>query len=399
MFVEYGLLTSLITLATREEMLKGSQIDIDEQVKEKILTEGIYHFTTKASAESIVKTGFYLPSKGLLNNHFSRGKSGKFASFVYMFGGKPDLYMLGKNINRSLADKDGTFYAVRHHPDRYDLSNYSQRVEDGAIMYEGRLDVKHNRPELVRFKIEKGQIKEIPLDEKVEKVNIAEKTKQKIVAFKNVCEIVGKEIKTVMCYRDKEHKIKKCKIRRKMEEKLLKQYNEEKNVKMYDIVNESNKYLVYVCDDVVIDGKRLAEAFVCKDKFGEEPLKKVYIEAGKEKILLDGYMKKFFEKGIDFSNEKDEYIGEPKVVDGIVSIKKDEEFSRHFIGKQQAQEIGERNFEEYKKSKNKIGLDFFKKFYENVPEKSRNYARDIIKDLMGKDNDKKIENKEVTNEI
>ena len=49
----------------------------------------------------------------------------------------------------------------------------------------------------------------------------------------------------------------------------------------------------------------------------------------------------------------------------------------------------------------KIKLDwiFFKKFYENVPEKSRNYARDIIKDLMGKDNDKKIKNKEVTNEI
>lgn len=390
MVVEFGVFTSLVTLAARQEVLKAMHVELDNETKNKIMTEGIYHFTTKACAESIVKTGFYIPSKGLLNNHFAKGKSGRFASFVYMFGGKPNPYLFGKNLNDSMAEKDGTFYAVRHYPDKYDLNNYMQRIEDGAIMYEGRLDVKHNKPEIARFKMEKGKIVEIPLDEKVELPNVAEKTKKAIKSFVKAFEIVGSEVKDIVLFKDKEHKVKKCKIKRKLEEKILKQYNEEKNVKMYDITKDDKNYTVYLCDDVVIDGKRLAEAFVCGNKFGEEPLKKVYVEAGKEKILKEKSMAKFFEKGIDFSSSKDEYIGEPQISSEGITIKKDEEFSKHFIGKQMATEIADKNHIEYITSKNKgkIGIDFFKKIYEKVSERNRSYARNIIKRFKEKDTSK-----------
>ena len=272
----------------------------------------------------------------------------------------------------------------------YDLNNYMQRIEDGAIMYEGRLDVKHNKPEIARFKMEKGKIVEIPLDEKVELPNVAEKTKKAIKSFVKAFEIVGSEVKDIVLFKDKEHKVKKCKIKRKLEEKILKQYNEEKNVKMYDITKDDKNYTVYLCDDVVIDGKRLAEAFVCGNKFVEEPLKKVYVEAGKEKILKEKSMAKFFEKGIDFSSSKDEYIGEPQISSEGITIKKDEEFSKHFIGKQMATEIADKNHTEYITSKNKrkIGIDFFKKIYEKVSERNRNYARNIIKRFKEKDTSK-----------
>lgn len=386
MIAEIGVLTSLVALTTRQEILKGMHVDLDEKTKEKILSEGIYHFTKKSYAESIVKTGFYLPSKGLVNNHFSKGKDGKFAKFVYMFGGKPDPYMFGKNLNNSMADKDGTFYAVRHYPDKYDLDNYMQRIEDGAIMYEGRLDVKHNKPEIARFKMEKGQIVEIPLDEKIELPNAAERVKKKIKSFINVFEIVGKEVKDIIVFKDKEHRVEKCKNRRKMEQKILKQYNEEKNVKMYDLTKENKNYTVYLCDDVVIDGKRLTEGFVCGEKFGEEPIKKIYVESGKEKILKDKSMANFFENAIDFSTNKDEYLGEPQISNNEMRIKKDEEFSKHFLEKQEANEIAEKNYSEYIVPKNKkIGIDFFKNTYEKVSERSRNYTRSIIKNFKEKD--------------
>ena len=41
----------------------------------KILEEGIYHITTKENAENIVKSGFIMPSKGAVNNHFSKSKN------------------------------------------------------------------------------------------------------------------------------------------------------------------------------------------------------------------------------------------------------------------------------------------------------------------------------------
>ena len=156
---------------------------------------------------------------------------------------------------------------------------------------------------------------------------------------------------------------------------------------MYDITKDDKNYTVYLCDDVVIDGKRLTEAFVCGEKFGEEPLKKVYVEEGKEKILKEKTMAKIYENGIDFSSSKEEYIGEPQISSDGITIKKDEEFSKHFIGKQMATEIAEKNHIEYITSKNKrkIGIDFFKKIYEKVSERNRSYARNIIKKFKEKD--------------
>ena len=83
-------------------------------------------------------------------------------------------------------------------------------------------------------------------------------------------------------------------------------------------------------------------------------------------IIVGITLQYFFEKGIDFSSSKDEYIGEPQISSEGITIKKDEEFSKHFIGKQMATEIADKNHTEYITSKNKrkIGIDFFKKIYE-----------------------------------
>ena len=153
------------------EKIKSIQTNLDESTKRKILEEGIYHITTKENAENIVKSGFIMPSKGAVNNHFSKSKNGSsFADYVYMFAGKPDKFLLNKNLSHIIDSKsDGTFYAVKHTPDKYEIENYTKRLQDGAVTYEGRLDIKNSNPQIVRLKLEKGKVVEIPLDEKVKK--------------------------------------------------------------------------------------------------------------------------------------------------------------------------------------------------------------------------------------
>ncbi len=56
-----------------------------------------------------------------------------------MFAGKPNIFMLSKNMAHCFGDKsDGTFYAIKHNPSTEDLENYTQRYNDGAITYEGK---------------------------------------------------------------------------------------------------------------------------------------------------------------------------------------------------------------------------------------------------------------------
>ena len=60
------------------EFTKTQHYSLEENTKEKILTDGLYHFTSKDVAKKIVNDGYFRPTKGLLQNHFGKDK-------VYMF--------------------------------------------------------------------------------------------------------------------------------------------------------------------------------------------------------------------------------------------------------------------------------------------------------------------------
>ena len=51
------------------EFSKTQHYSLEEDSKEKILSDGLYHFTSKDAAEKIMKDGFLRPSKGRIRNH------------------------------------------------------------------------------------------------------------------------------------------------------------------------------------------------------------------------------------------------------------------------------------------------------------------------------------------
>ena len=69
--------------SVRTETLRSKQLDLREEVKNKILEEGIYHITSKEAAEKIVESGYILPSKGVFNNHFAKSSSYQFSTPHY----------------------------------------------------------------------------------------------------------------------------------------------------------------------------------------------------------------------------------------------------------------------------------------------------------------------------
>ena len=163
-----------------------------------------------------------------------------------MFAGKPDKFLLNKNLSHIIDSKsDGTFYAVKHTPDKYEIENYTKRLQDGAVTYEGRLDIKNSNPQIVRLKLEKGKVVEIPLDKKVKKdskkVEIFKRIKGKSASIL----ATAAELKQAgMIYFDKERKskLKECIANRKLENKLLRQYNLEKARKTFYMEHDNKKY-------------------------------------------------------------------------------------------------------------------------------------------------------------
>lgn len=369
------------------EMMKSFQSDLKDKTKQKIVTEGIYHLTTRENAERILESGFMMPSKGVVNNHFSKSIHGKgFADFVYMFAGKPDLYMLSKNLSHRLGEKnDGTFYAVRHTPDKYEIENYTERFQDGAITYEGKLDIANSNPEIVRFKLEKGELVEIPLDEKVEKPSFMKRTirngKLRATNIKSTYKEIFGAIKFSVNSKSKK-KFKELKQQRKRENKLLNQINSEKSEKTF-ILKNGNK--VKTGKDKFVDGRILSE-FTLVTEAGED--KCIYLDQIDVSSISEDKMIEFFDKNIDFDSDVPQYIGRPRVKEDIVTQEIDTNFNSHFIQKQKTKKTTDPVYARImRESKSKKQLSVLKNIYDTTSAKHRKQALSFFENLksVGKD--------------
>lgn len=365
----------------RVDSLKSKQMDLNEDVKQTILEDGIYHITSKENAMSIVKNGFYLPTKGIINNHFSKSRTqDKFADLVYMFAGKPSLYSFGKNIVGKMS-KDGTVYAVRHHPDEFDLENYTQRLEDGAITYEGRLDVAHNNPEVVRLKFEKNKIVEVPIDEKLPELPIHKRVLYtSLETGLGVVASIG-EIAKDLVYRDKNHQIRNIMSRRRIENKALEQFNEEKSRRSYTYIKDGKNYVVAEQDDKTVDGKKVVE-FAVLERKGEEflPVKRVYSERT-DTGLTETQMENFFETTIHLDKNVDEYVGKPEIQNESIVQVLDERYSEHFKRKQEAAALVEANYNRFQDAKSRRQMEWLNSIYSQVPAPARTMAQRVISNI------------------
>ena len=132
------------------ELSKTQHYSLEENTKEKILDQGLYHFTSKDVAEKIAKDGYFRPTRGRIKNHLGKDK-------VYMFAGLPDMDNFSKNLPANLnpfVSGNLEFSAVKVNPDEQELSKFKERLQDSAVVYEGRYDIGMGRGNAVELVID-----------------------------------------------------------------------------------------------------------------------------------------------------------------------------------------------------------------------------------------------------
>lgn len=161
------------------EYLKSKHLELSDEQKREFAYDSsrrFIHFTSKENAEKIMQSGFLIPTKGSLNNHFTRtidasGKK-KNSDMVYMFDSanfSVDDYIRNLPKNRSPFNGCYEYYAISTRPDEHEINNFKIRAQDGAITYEGRLDIDGTDTRLVKYVLgldEQGeyQFTEVPMD-------------------------------------------------------------------------------------------------------------------------------------------------------------------------------------------------------------------------------------------
>lgn len=162
---------------------------IEQKMREKILTDGLYHVTTEESAEKIMQSGHIRPSNNLLS--LGRKK-------CFFFAGTPSYKDLASNCASEARKYE--FKAIKLMPNEEELSKFRQRTfNDDSITFAGKCYLPEERTKVVDLVLdidEKGNIftrekteeelqnKYIPKDELVQKMNT--------LGSNNIAGIMGK---------------------------------------------------------------------------------------------------------------------------------------------------------------------------------------------------------------
>lgn len=154
-------------------VLKSIKTKTNDELKQYIEDNGMYHITSSEAAEKIIESGKIKASKSLLNSY------GLPAS--YMFAGIPDINSYQKNCTNGAYDNillhpEKIVYAVKLNATKNDLANFKVRnFQDGAIVHEGDCILKDEQVEI------KQLILDLIIDKNGEKkIGLRERTKEEI---------------------------------------------------------------------------------------------------------------------------------------------------------------------------------------------------------------------------
>ena len=392
------LYAGLLGTAIRTEYLKSQQMELSEEVKTKIQEEGLFHVTSKESAMKIMESGFLLPTKGLADNHFSKSRYGDgFADFVYMFAGKPTVEMYSNNLSHQ-ACKDGTIYAVRYRPNEYDINNYTERLEDGAITHEGILDITDSKPEIVRMTIDKGKLVEIPLDAEIKMNPFQKLVNNKVVNFMKALPGAARELFRNATFHDRTGKLKRSIAIRRDVNKMLKQYNNDSQMKEFSYEKDGENYSITTVGTKMIDGRPLSGFRVAKKDGTLE--KNVYMEALDITTVPGNDLGEFITSYMDRGGEQSEYIGRLVKKDGKLSRDVDEGFMHNFNAKQLRAVKDNPVYAKYiekEEKKKTLQLKKMQEMFKRVPSRARKEALEFVEQAREGKFAQKI--KEVTNDF
>lgn len=384
------------------EYLKSKQLDLSEAEKQAFRgdkSRRIVHFTSRKSAEKIMQSGFLIPTKGVLDNHFtksldSKGKKKK-SEMVYMFDSATfsvDDYIRNLPKDRSPFNGCYEYYAVSTRPDEHEINNFKRRAQDGAITYEGRLDIDGTDTRLVKYVLgldEQGEYKldEVPMDfEYTPPQELLDKlSEDKMGMLKYTLSTYISEVKrartSLKKYRAQKEQYKE-QIRKKKEfAKANRQFIQEEKDKNCIFEKDGRTIVVKNIEYEQVGGKKLQKLAIIENS-GETRKKKMseatkycYMDEFNIEDMDSRVATEYFFANLDKIKGKQstvpEYIGLPleDLATGEVINEFDTTFDttfKEYMDKRQARvNIGQARYDELQKSKKwtrKIKEMFYKVF-------------------------------------
>lgn len=370
------------------EYLKSKQLDLSEAEKQAFRgdkSRRFVHFTSKESAEQIIKSGFLIPTKGVLDNHFTKSIDGKGkkkdSEMVYMFDSATfsvDDYIRNLPKDRSPFNGCYEYYAVSTRPDEHEINNFKRRAQDGAITYEGRLDIDGTDTRLVKYVLgldEQGEYKldEVPMDfeytppqELLDKLS-GDKVGMLKYTFTTYMSEVKRARTSLKKYRAEKEQYKE-QIRKKKEfAKANRQFIEEQKDKNYIFEKDGRTIVVKNIEYEEVGGKKLQKLAIVENS-GDTKKKKIseatkfcYMDEFNLEDIDTRVATEYFFGNLDRIKEKQstvpEYIGLPieDLSTGEVTNEFDTTFDTTFKEymdkRQQRQDKGRIKYDELQKSK------------------------------------------------
>ena len=324
------------------EYLKSKQLELSDEEKQDFANDShrrFIHFTSEENARKIMKSGFLIPTKGILDNHFTRSIDGKGrkkdSDMVYMFDSKNfsvDDYIRNLPKKRSPFNGCYEYYAVSTRPDEHEIHNFKRRAQDGAITYEGRLDIDGTDTKLAKYVLtldEQGEYKfdEVDMDyEYTPSQALLEKLDQDRMGnlrygITTYLSEVKKSRASLKRFKAQRQEYKE-QIRRKKEfAKANKQFIEEQKDKSYVFNKDGRTIVVKNIEYEEVGGKKLQKLAIIenseqtKEKRLEQVTSLCYMDEFNIEDMEPEVAAEYFFNNLDRVREKQgatpEYIGLP----------------------------------------------------------------------------------------
>lgn len=143
----YGIITSVaISIPVEATKMYHKKVKKDEALRNQIMQEGLYHFTSEKGVDAILSSGYIKPS-GIMQSHLTRPKS-------YMFCGIPTIDVLRKNMpsdKNPFLNEVYEFDAVYIKPNEENIKDLKVRhLNDNAIVKDGKFILPENKIEYIQ---------------------------------------------------------------------------------------------------------------------------------------------------------------------------------------------------------------------------------------------------------
>lgn len=366
------------------EYLKSKQLELSDSEKQEFAQDSsrrFIHFTSEQSAKKIMESGFLIPTKGILDNHFTKSIDGRGrkrdSDQVYMFDSATfsvDDYI--RNLPRDRSPFNGCYeyYAVSTRPDEYEINNFKRRAQDGAITYEGRLDIDGTDTKLVKYVLgldEQGEytLNEVPMDYEYQPSQdlLARLDKDKMGNLRFGMTAYMSEVKrartSLKRFRADKEKYKEQIKRKKEFAKANRQFIEEEKEKNYVFTKDGRTIVVKNIEYEEVGGKKLQKLAIIENS---EETKKKNIKEATQYCYMDEFniedmdsrvATEYFFGNLDIAKAKQstvpEYIGLPieNLETGEVTNEYDTTFKEYMDNRQARQDRIQPKYDELKKSR------------------------------------------------